>query len=88
MGDDAMRAVFLLMVLLMSAGLEPLLAQDQRPSAPSVSPPAPTTAPANRNGAKTLERMGPGIDWDHRKPGRHWKIIPGHKGADATPDQG
>jgi hypothetical protein len=79
--DDAMRAAFLMMALLMLVG--PLFAQDQRLSAPNASRPAATTAPPNQKD-RTLDRMGPAIDWDHRKPGRHWKITPSHKGADAT----
>lgn len=87
-----MRALILTTVLLTSFGPGPLLAQDQTKSLPNASQPqvnsnpsATQDQPANneRQKRRTLERMGPGIDWDHRKPGRHWKITPGHEGSSA-----
>lgn len=78
-----MRAIFLGTALLMSLSLGPSLAQDRNPAA-NVSPPAQSqldsetskTDLSNSNGQKDrmLERMGTGIDWDHRKPGRDWKM--------------
>jgi hypothetical protein len=87
-----MRALIVTTVLLTSFGPGPLLAQDPAKSPPNASQPqvnsnASTTQdrPANHERQKrhTLERMGPGIDWDHRKPGRDWKITPGHEGGNA-----
>jgi hypothetical protein len=85
-----MRALILTTVLLTSFGSGPLLAQDQAKSPPNASQPqvnsnpsATQERPSNNEGQKrrTLERMGPGIDWDHRKPGRDWKITPSHEGT-------
>jgi hypothetical protein len=85
-----MRALILTSVLLTSFGPGPLLAQDQAKSPPNASQPqvnsnpsATQDRPSNNEGQKrrTLERMGPGIDWDHRKPGRDWKITPGQEGT-------
>lgn len=87
MGATVMRAIFLGAALLMSLSLGPSLAQDQSP-APNVSRPVQSqpdsrtsgTDPANSRAQnnRVLERTGPGIDWDHRKPGRDWKMAPGH----------
>jgi hypothetical protein len=96
MGDHAMwRAIFLGIAPLMSVSLGPSLAQDRNP-APNVSPPVQSqpesktskTDLSNNNGQKdrVLERMGPGIDWDHRKPGRDWKMTPGREGSDVKHD--
>jgi hypothetical protein len=89
------RAIFLGTALLMSVSLRPSLAQDRNP-APNVSRPAqsqlepetPKMDPSNSNGQKDhmLDRMGPGIDWDHRKPGRDWKITPGREESDVKRD--
>lgn len=87
-----MRALILTTVLPTSFGPGPLLAQDPAKSPPGASQPrvnsnasATQDRPSNQEGQKrrTLERMGPGIDWDHRKPGRDWKITPGHEGSNA-----
>jgi len=86
-----MRALVLTPVLLMSLGLGPLLAQDQGKPTPSASQPAQPQVNSNASAQdrpsndeaqkrRTLERMGPGIDWDHRKPGRDWKISPSQEG--------
>ena len=85
-----MRALILTSVLLTSFGPGPLLSQDQAKSPPNASQPqvnsnpsATQDRPSNNEGQKrrTLERMGPGIDWDHRKPGRDWKITPSQEGT-------
>lgn len=96
MGDDAMRALFLGTALLMPLSLGASLAQDQKSALPTASQPAQsqpdsrtsTTGSSSSSGQKDrmLERLGPGIDWDHRKPGRDWKIAPEGEGADAKPD--
>jgi hypothetical protein len=95
MGDDAMRTIFVGIALLMSLSVGPSLAQDQNP-APNASRPEQSqlgsktsgTDPVNSNAQKdrVLERMGPGIDWDHRKPGRDWKMTPGRESSDAKRD--
>jgi hypothetical protein len=81
-----MRTLFVVTLLLIP--LSPSLAQDPGRTAPNASqsaPPQPgstaaTTAQSKSRGQsdRVLERMGPGIDWDHRKAGRDWKIVPGH----------
>jgi hypothetical protein len=88
MGDDAMRAIFLYAGLLMQLSLGASLAQDQKSAAPNALQPAQsqpdsrtsTTGSSSNNGQKdrVMERTGPGIDWDHRKPGRDWKFAPGN----------
>ena len=80
-----MRALFLVTILFIP--LTPSLAQDPGPRAPTASQSAQpqagstdgTTVRSKNNGQKdpVLERTGPGIDWDHRKPGRDWKFVPG-----------
>ena len=75
-----MRALFLVTILLVP--LTPSIAQDQKPPSPNVSQPAqrqPGSSAAKGNGQddRILDRMGPGIDWDHRKPGQDWKLSPG-----------
>ena len=90
-GDCTMRTLFLATILL--TPLAPSLAQDPEPPAPSASQsaqPQPgstaaTTARSSNAGQKdrVLERTGPGIDWDHRKPGRDWKFAPGQESGKA-----
>jgi hypothetical protein len=86
-----MRALVLATVLLTSFGLHSLRAQDQ--AKPPVSaqplqsqdhPNAAKQAPQSSTDdqtRRTMNRMGSGIDWDHRKPGRHWRISPHHPGT-------
>jgi hypothetical protein len=84
-----MRPIFLGAALLMSLNLGPSFAQDHSSAAPNASQPAQsqadstisTTGSLNNNGQKdrVLGRMGPGIDWDHRKPGRDWQLSPGQE---------
>ena len=91
-----MRALFLGTALLMPLSLGASLAQDQKSASPTASQPAQsqpdsrtsTTGSSSSSGQKDrmLERLGPGIDWDHRKPGHDWKIVPEGEGADAKPD--
>lgn len=86
-----MRALFLATILLIP--LTPSLAQDPGPPAPnaaSSAQPQPgstaaTTGQSKDNGQRerVLERTGQGVDWDHRKPGRDWKIAPGPKSGEA-----
>ena len=90
-----MRALVLTTVLLAFFGPNPSFAQDQekptsnasRPTQPQANSNASAVQdqPSNNNSQKrrTLERMGPGIDWDHRKPGRDWKISPSYEGGNA-----
>jgi hypothetical protein len=86
-----MRALILTAGLLTLLSSYPLLAQDQgKPPVDAAQPVQPgSSAPAKQNQqsssndqtGRTLNRMGPGIDWDHRKPGRHWRISPHHPGT-------
>jgi hypothetical protein len=89
-----MRALVLTAVLVTLFGLYLLLAQDQ--AKPLVSGSQPAQAQGNPNAPakqdlelsgesqkrRVLERMGPGIDWDHRKTGRDLRISPGRVGDD------
>lgn len=88
-----MRAIFLGTALLMQLSLGATLAQDQKSAAPNASQPAQsqpdsrtsTTGSSSNNGQKdrVLERTGPDIDWDHRKPGRDLKYAPGRGNGEA-----
>lgn len=90
-----MRAIFLGTALLTLVSVAPSFAQDRNPapngSRPVQSQPeskASGTDPANSSAQKDhmLERMGPGIDWDHRKPGRDWKMTPGREDSGVKRD--
>jgi len=88
-----MRALTLTIVVLTSFGASSLLAQDQgkapaTESQPVQARPGPTV-PANRqpgeesNERRVIERMGPAMDWDHRKPGRDLRMNPHRENGDA-----
>jgi len=89
-----MRTRVVTAVMLMSFGLHPLLAQDQQ--RPPLSAPQPAQTQGQSSGPvkpdlstesqnqRTMDRMGPGIDWDHRKAGRDWQTIPGREGDDVS----
>ena len=86
-----MRTLFLAAILLIP--LTPSLAQDPGRPAPNASQSAQpqasstpaTTAQSKESGQsdRVLDRMGPGIDWDHRKAGRDWKIVPDQHNGEA-----
>ncbi|WP_316203563.1 hypothetical protein [Bradyrhizobium sp. SZCCHNS3051] len=87
-----MRTFAFMIVLLASVSLNPLFAQGQgKPSPNPAETKASSGVPAREKGQSTserqkqhtLHRMGPGIDWDHRKAGRDWKISPQRKKNDA-----
>lgn len=90
-----MRAIFLGTALLALVSVGPSLAQDRNP-APNISRPeqsqlesriSKTGSPiSNGQTNRVLERMGPGIDWDHRKPGRDWKMTPGREDSGVKRD--
>ena len=91
-----MRALVFTTVFLMLLGLFPLLAQDQgKPSVSSQQPaqvqadPSAKQVPgsAKEDQSPTLERLGPGVDWDHRKPGRDWQITPRREDGEAKADR-
>lgn len=73
-------------------GLNPLLAQDQGKSPVSGSQSAQAqgspSVQINRqsndasNERRVMERMGPGMDWDHRKPGRDLRMSPRREDGD------
>jgi hypothetical protein len=90
-----MRTLVVTAVMLMSFGLHPLFAQDQQKPPPGASQPAQTQGQSNgpakqdpelNEGQKQrmMDRMGPGIDWDHRKAGRDWQITPGRESGDVN----
>ena len=84
-----MRTLFLVPIFFIP--LTPSLAQDQNVPSTTVAQPAerqPGSSAVKGNGQKnhTLERMGPGIDWDHRKPGRGWKVAPAPTGGKVERD--
>jgi len=86
-----MRTLFLATIILIP--LTPALAQDRERPAPNASQSAQpqagstsaTTAQSQKSGQsdRVLNRMGPGIDWDHRKAGRDWKIVPDQHNGEA-----
>ena len=81
-----MRILFLVTILL--GPITPSLAQDQKAPSADVSQPThrqsgPSAAKGNGQNDRVLDRMGPGIDWDHRKPGRDWKVSPGQSNGKA-----
>ena len=87
-----MRALLLTIVLLASTSLNPLLAQDEGKSSPNAAQTGPSSSgqakpepqsTSEHQKRRILNRMGPGIDWDHRKAGRDWKISPHHEKNDA-----
>lgn len=81
-----MRALSLTIIVLTSFGPSSLLAQDQGNATLTRPPPAQAqdspTGPANppskekANEQRVMERLGPRMDWDHRKPGRDLKLSP------------
>ena len=81
-----MRAPVLITTLL-ALSASPAFAQDEARPPASASQPAPgVTRPdsppgeagRDRDAGRMMDRMGPGIDWDHRKAGRDWRM----RGAD------
>jgi hypothetical protein len=81
-----MRALVVATVLLTTLGLHALHAEDKGKPSPSGQSqdhsnasvtPAPQASSDDQT-RRTMNRMGPGIDWDHRKAGRHWRISPHH----------
>ncbi len=91
-----MRARVFTAVFLTSFGLHPLLAQDQARPPASVQQPAHQTDSSAKQvpdlsnedqKRRTMERLGPGVDWDHRKPGRNWQISPRREGGEAKGDR-
>lgn len=81
-----MRALILTIFVLISFGPSSLLAQDQgkttvdgsQPGQAHGSPSAPAKTQSDdaNNKRRVMERMGPGMDWDHRKPGRELRMLP------------
>jgi hypothetical protein len=87
-----MRAVILVIAVLTSFGPSSLLAQEGK-AAPADSQPAHAqdglTRPANSQAKENterqvMERLGPGMDWDHRKAGRDLRISPSREGDDVN----
>ena len=89
-----MRALVVTIVVLASFAQHSVLAQNQGkaplsepqpaqvqsgPNSPA-QPDAQSSDEANRQ--RMMERMGPGMDWDHRKPGHDLQMAPGSQGAD------
>jgi hypothetical protein len=92
-----MRALVVTTVFLMLLGLQPSLAQDQaRPSGSVPQQAQPqvdsSTKQVQSSGnelqeQRTMERLRPGVDWDHRKPGRDWQISPRREQGEAKGDR-
>ena len=81
-----MRALILTITLLTLSGPSCLLAQDQgKPALGGSRPVDVATPPAKEkdHGPQVIERLGPGMDWDHRKPGRDLKLSPRPENDDA-----
>jgi hypothetical protein len=91
-----MRVLILTTVLAALLSRHPLLAQEQ--GKPPVGG-AQTTQAQGGTGAsaksdsqsndeqRVMERLGPGMDWDHRKAGRDLQISPRRQGDDAKPER-
>ncbi len=87
-----MRALVFTAALLTSFSLSPLLAQDQgkppaspQPAQASGQSNASTTQPNDEKQKKRLmERMGPAMDWDHRKTGRDLEMAPRRESGDTN----
>jgi hypothetical protein len=92
-----MRALVITTVILMLLGLHPLFAQDQarqpgntpQQAQPQVDSSAKQVPSSGNEEQKrhTMERLGPGVDWDHRKPGRDWQISPRREHGEAKGDR-
>ncbi|WP_143279020.1 hypothetical protein [Bradyrhizobium sp. C9] len=89
-----MRALIVTIVLLVSFGPSCSLAQDQgKATATESQPPRAQdglTKPADPQSdenyeRRIMERMGPGMDWDHRKPGRDLRLSPRRERGDEAP---
>jgi hypothetical protein len=72
------RALVLTMVLLASSGLYPASAQDEGKPPASASQPAPAqtnqNSPPQNDMGRMMDRMGRGMDWDHRKVGHDLRM--------------
>ena len=88
-----MRTLILTMVMLVSFGPSSMLAQDQGKATLNESQPAQAQdkpIPANSRSKeenserRVRERLGPGMDWDHRKPGRDLQISPHRESGDVN----
>lgn len=94
-----MRSLIATVIVLASFGPNLLLAQEQgkaslnqqQPAQTQGGPKTPTGADSQRNDEANrrhiMRRQGPAIDWDHRKPGRNWKISPRREDSTAKGDQ-
>ena len=88
-----MRAPVLITVLLAFSYSYPALAQEEGKPPASASQPAPAqtkpdspSSEAGRDTGRMMDRMGPGIDWDHRKAGRDGRLR--GAGVDMDRDRG
>jgi hypothetical protein len=77
-----MRALIVTIIILVSFGPSSLVAQNQekatgpQPAQAQDGQTGPANPPSkeNDNERRVMERLGPGMDWDHRKAGRDWKL--------------
>jgi hypothetical protein len=87
-----MRALILTTVLVTLFSQHALLAQEQgKPpvSGAQATQEGGTGAPAKSDSQsnderRVMERLGPGMDWDHRKAGRDLQISPRRQGDDVN----
>lgn len=88
-----MRAFIFTAVLVALLSQHPLLAQEQ--GKPPVSGAQATQAQGGTGASaksdsqsaddqRVMERLGPGMDWDHRKAGRDLQISPRREGEDVN----
>ena len=86
------RALVLTMVLLASSGLYPASAQDEGKPPASASQPAPAqtnqNSPPQNDMGRMMDRMGRGMDWDHRKVGRDLRMRRDDDDVDRDRDRG
>jgi len=86
-----MRALIVTIVILVSFGPSSLPAQNQEKATGSQPAQAqdrqtgPVNPPSKEKDAeqRVMERLGPDMDWDHRKPGRDLKLSPRRDNDDA-----
>ena len=86
-----MRALIVMIVTLVSFGPSSLPAQNQEKATGSQPAQAqhrqtgPVNSPSTKNDAeqRVMDRLGPDMDWDHRKPGRDLKLSPRPDNDDA-----
>ena len=94
-----MRALVVTALVVASFAQHPVLAQNQGKAplgesqpvqaqgGPNVPTLPDTTSSSEANRERMMERLGPGMDWDHRKPGHDLQMAPRSQGEDVKRDR-